>query len=496
VAVSASPPKWDLVIAGARVMDPESGLDAVRWVGIRNGRIESISESPIEGGETLDASNHVLAPGFIDLHIHGQDPPSYDFLARDGVTSALDLEAGVHNIDGFLARREGKSRVHYGASAGHIPARAFVLDGVSLEHLLTARKMESQWRLLWTGVQTWFQGEPRWGRDQASPPEQSAIRTALARELDRGAIGIGMGLAYTPGADKSEVQSVFDLAANYDVPIFVHLPIQLGPNDTKPLEVVIDFARQSGAAIHVVHINSSSQDAVGEYFNLIEAGQAEGMDISAEAYPYTAGSTLIETALFDEGWAERRGMDYGDLQWAATGERLTAESFSRYREQGGTVILHFMKPENVATAVTHPLSIIASDGMPMSDASPHPRGAGTRARVLAEYVRERGDLDLMTALRKMSLGPAQRLEEFVPAMREKGRIRIGADADLVIFDPLRVQDLATFERPHQASAGIPHVLVDGVFVVRDGILVEGAAPGRPLRGLGASAPQSPGTQGN
>jgi len=140
-----------------------------------------------------------------------------------------------------------------------------------------------------------------------------------------------------------------------------------------------------------------------------------------------------------------------------------------------------MKPENVATAIAHPTTLIASDGMPMLDASPHPRGAGTRARVLAEYVRERGDLDLMTALRKMSLAPAQRLEDFVPAMRNKGRIRIGADADLVVFDPDRVRDRATFESPHQASEGIPHVLVGGVFVVRDGQLVEGAAPGRPLR---------------
>ena len=481
LAASAASPAWDLVIAGARVMDPESGLDGVRWVGIRDGRIAAISESPIEGAETLDASDHVLAPGFIDLHVHGQDPQSYDFLARDGVTSALELEAGVHDLDGFLDRREGRTRIHFGASAGHIPARAFVLDGIGLEHLLTARNMESRWRLLWTGFRSWLQGESRWGRGRASPSEQSRIRTALMNELDRGAIGIGMGLAYTPGADAREIQSIFDLAADYGVPCFVHLPAQAGPNDMEPLEVVIGFAREAGAALHVVHINSSSQDAVGASLNLIESAREEGLDISTEAYPYTAGSTLIETALFDEGWGERRGMDYGDLQWAATGERLTAESFSRYRKQGGTVILHFMKAENVATAITHPLSLIASDGMPMSDASPHPRGAGTRARVLAEYVRERGDLDLMSALRKMSLAPAERLEAFLPAMRKKGRIRIGADADLVVFDPARVRDRATFERPHQASEGIPHVLVDGVFVVRDGELIEEVAPGRPLR---------------
>ena len=476
-----APPQWDVVVAGARVMDPESELDAVRWVGIHEGRITAISKLPIEGKETVDATGLVLAPGFIDLHVHGQEPTSYDFLARDGVTTALDLEAGVHNLDDFLERRAGKARVNFGAAAGHIPARAFVLDDIGLEHLITAKSMESRWRLLWTGFVAWLGDEPRWGRSPADAEEQAEIRDALVTELDQGAIGIGMGLAYTPGADAREIQTVFDLAAEYGVPCFVHLPAQAGPEDMEPLETTIEFAEKAGAGLHVVHINSSSQDAVGAYLARIDSARAQGLDISTEAYPYTAGSTLIETALFDEGWRERRRMDYGDLQWAATGERLRAESFARYREQGGTVILHFMKPENVATAIAHPTTLVASDGMPMLDASPHPRGAGTRARVLAEYVRERGDLDLMTALRKMSLAPAQRLEDFVPAMRNKGRIRIGADADLVVFDPDRVRDRATFESPHQASEGIPHVLVGGVFVVRDGQLVEGAAPGRPLR---------------
>ncbi len=471
--------EYELVVSGGRVMDPESGLDAVRHIGIRDGKVEALSETPLSGDEVLDASGLVVAPGFIDIHVHGQHAAGYDYMARDGVTTALDLEAGATGLDEFIEDRVGKARIHYGVAAGHIGSRVKVKHGLSPGHVLT-RQLEGgflSWILRF--VQRWFR-PTGWINEPASEKEREEIVSVLDEDLAAGAIGIGMGIAYTPGADREELKAVFELAARRGVPCFVHMRMQSSPTDTSPLEQVIGLARETGAALHIVHVNSSSLAAIESNLASIEQVRAEGLDVTTEAYPYTAASTMIETALFDEGFREKRGVDYGDLQWVETGERLTEETFRKYRAQGGPVILHMMQPEWIEVAMAHPLVMIASDGMPMVPGA-HPRGAGSHARVLGHYVRERGALSLMKAIEKLALMPAQRMEAFVPDMKQKGRIRVGADADLAIFDPATVRDRATFEEPLQYSEGIPHVLVDGVFVVRDGELVdldEGAAPGR------------------
>jgi len=209
---------------------------------------------------------------------------------------------------------------------------------------------------------------------------------------------------------------------------------------------------------------------------MIEGAQRRGLDVTTEAYPYTAGMTDISSAVFDEGWQARTGgISYGDLQWAATGERLTAETFARYRKQGGMVALHSIPEDMVRTAVANPIVMIASDGI-MENGKGHPRAAGTYARVLGRYVREQHALGLMDAIRKMNLMPAQRL-----GIQTKGRLQVGADADLTVFDPDKVIDRATFDNPAQYSEGISYVLVNGTFVVKEGRVQEGVAPGRGLR---------------
>jgi dihydroorotase len=214
---------------------------------------------------------------------------------------------------------------------------------------------------------------------------------------------------------------------------------------------------------------------------LIEGARTRGVDVSTEAYPYTAGSTSIESAIFDEGWQERLRISYGDIQWQDTGERLTEETFQKYREKGGIVIIHMMKPEWIDLAVRTPFVMIASDGMPYAPGA-HPRSAGTFSRVLGRYVREREILDLLEAVAKMTLYPAQRLEAVAPSMKRKGRIQEGADADITLFDLGTIVDTATFQDELSFSKGVVHVLVGGTFVVRDSHSVKDVFPGKPVLG--------------
>ena len=442
---------FDVVIANGRVMDPATNLDAPRFVGVRAGKIASISATPLEGRATIDATGLVVAPGFIDLHQHGQTPENYRLKALDGVTMALELEAGASPVSAWNHARQDKSLINYGASAGHIPA------------LMTV--MHDSGGLL--------------PRDTAANdvPTEAQHRESLAllrRGLDEGGLGIGMGIAYVK-ATRAQILDVFRLAAERKVPVFVHMrnsgPQEPGAIDS--LQEVLANATASGASLHIVHITSTCLRETPLCLEMIAGARKRGLDVTTEAYPYTAGMTDLSSAIFEPGWEKRQGgISFGDLQWAATGERLTAESFARYRKQGGMVAIHSIPEEVVRTALSNSMVMIASDGI-LDGGKGHPRAAGTFSRVLGRYVREQHVLPLMDALRKMTVMPADRL-----SLKNKGRLAVGADADITVFDPAKVIDHATFERPALPSEGIRYVLVEGVAVVRQGQAQDGAMPGR------------------
>ncbi len=477
---SAETPDLDVVLAGGRVIDPESGLDAVRHVGLRGDRIVAVSEKGLEarlrpGGTRIDAAGLVVAPGFIDLHAHGQSARANEFQVHDGVTTALELEGGAPQVARWLASRAGKARAHYGVSVSHGDARTLVLPGIG-------ERARAE-LLAVTGDFDSYQAAPGSallaGLRETLPDDRlGALREALEQGLREGGLGIGMAHQYYPGADRREIFRVFQFAAEKRVPIFTHVR-SMGLD---AMQEVVANAAATGASLHIVHVNSMSLGQLPLVLDLIGGAQRRGLDVTTEAYPYTAGSTGIESAIFDDGWRERMGIDYGDVQWQATRERLTAESFARYRRQGGIVILHSMKEEMIDLAMRTPFVMVASDGMPYAKGA-HPRSAGTFSRVLARYVRERGVVSLPEALGKMTLMPARRLEGVAPTMKNKGRLREGADADVTVFDPATVRDTATFEADLSFSEGIKHVLVAGSFVVRDGVTVEGAFPGRAISGI-------------
>ena len=465
---------YDIVLSGGRVMDPETGLDAVRNVGIRGSEIVAISEDPLTGDIVVDVTGLVVAPGFIDLHSHGQTNRANEFQARDGVTTALEMESGVASPAAFLARRGEGAILNYGATVSHMSNRAWAMPErvAALERARAMLDSDNDAGLRQLG------SVGSAGRyDPVDPDNYRALRGALERGLSEGALGIGMAHQYYPGASLEEILEVFKFASEANTTIYTHVRDMT----ISAMHEVVANAVATGASLHIVHVNSSSLWNIGPILDLIGGVQSRGFDVTTEAYPYTAASTGLQSTIFDPGWQEKLQIGYGDVQWQDSGERLTEETFRSYRSEGGTVIIHMMKDEWIREALGRDFVMVASDGMPYAPGA-HPRSAGTFSRFLGRYVRDEGLMPLMDGLAKITIMPARRLEGMTDQAARKGRLQVGMDADITVFDPSSIIDTATFEDDLSYSVGVVHVLVGGQFVVRDSENVDGAMPGRAITG--------------
>jgi len=465
LCTAAAAQQYDLVLQGGRVMDPETGLDAVRNVGIQNGKIERISEQPLSGRRLIKVEGLVVAPGFIDLHEHGQDLASGRVKAFDGVTTALEMEIGVPDVGEFLKLKDGHSLINYGTTASYVAARARVFG-----HPLPVGTILPK-----NGPAT----------DQQATPEQiQQVQQLLRDELNAGALGVGIGIEYVPGSTRLEVIDIFRVASERKVPVYTHMRSagRIEPNSAiASTEEVIGAAAITGASLHIVHINSTCLLQSMDCLSIVEGARAHGVDVTTEAYPYIAGMTAINSAVFNPGWREKLGIDYGNLVMPNTGEHLTKERFEELHSSNTQqwVLIYANTQEMIDQIIPNPLIMIASDG-----AVGHPRNAGTYSRVIAQYVREKKTLTLMEALKKMTLMPAQMLERSTPAAHKKGRLQEGSDADIVVFDPQTFADRSTFEKPMEPSVGVHELLVNGVFLIDQQKMVPDVYPGKAILGPG------------
>lgn len=498
---SMDAPDFDIVIAGGRVIDPETGLDAVRSVGIRGGSIAAISDAGLSGGQVLDARGHVVTPGFIDLHCHTQSLPGDRIQAFDGVTTTLELESGILPVGDWYDQQGRTGRaINYGASASWIFARIAELS---------PQMGEPQPSL------TYFQAAYRYSAWQHEVSTREQIERVLARldqGLSEGALGIGINNGYVPGAGVQEMSLVADLAARYDVPTFTHIQFMsnIDPQSSQEAYLrLIAYAATSGAHMHICHLNSTSLRDIERCAHLISVAQQHGLRITVEAYPYGAASTVVGAAfLAHPCYCERTGATWSDIVLNATGEAVCDEDELRrvqQEEPGQPIVWHFLSPETdpedqrlLDLSVLYPGGAIASDAMPWeqpghvlvegdvwplpADAVAHPRSAGTFARFFAQYVTRRRLIDLPDAVAKCTLIPAEILSSASAAACRKGRLQVGADADVAVFDLEAFEDRATFSEPTHPSAGMAHLLVGGVPLIRQGAIDTAVRPGAAVRG--------------
>lgn len=477
----------DLVFSGARVIDPETGWDAIGDVAVTGGEITAVSRESLPGRVRIDVTGLVLCPGFIDLHSHAQSVPGHRLHALDGVTTALDLEVGRRDVPAALRHAEDEGRpLNFGFSAGWASTRA-AMDGPPIDERRQLIPMTPGWNQPWRDAKV------------------EALVDRLGEQLNAGALGVGLLLGYAPEVTRAEYLRVARLAAEFGVPTFTHSRYVSLEEPGSSLEGILEIvaaATGTGARMHVCHLNSTSTRRVDEIAAVLSRARSFGVHVTTEAYPYAAGATSIGAAFLDPAVLHRMGLRPSSITHLGLGRRLRdLDELARLRAADPTAPVFIEWADETVAAdrallersLLFPDTAIASDSMsPLRDgavvaewpigpgAVAHPRSAGCFAKVFRWLVRERGVLTLPEAVRRCTLVPAQILAPAAPAMRRKARVQAGCDADLTVFDPDRFADRATYADP-AASTGVVHSLVAGDFVVRDGELVLDAFPGRPIR---------------
>ena len=477
---------YDIVIMGGRVIDPETQFDDIANVGVLDGRISAISKEPLQGKEIVDAAGKVVAPGFIDTHFHWQAPMGYRLGLRDGLTSSMDLELGCAGsyLDDWYKSREGVTQVNYGCAVSHEFARATVIDGSVGDYLRTGPIAMLETRK-----------KNGWSVTRPSLEQTNAILEEIDRGLQAGAPGIGSTLGYMrDGVSSREIYELQRVGARYGRLTAAHTRYTLGTDTTEnngAQELIANAVALNAPAI-VLHFNNPGWRLTHE---MITELQDRGHNIWGEIYPYEAGSTTLNASfLAPESWIGDLGKRYEDtVQDPVTGEFYTLESFKAAVASDPTklVIVYKMPPEEAAKWLTLKGVTMASDAaaaepylapwdFPLDKlGNAHPRTAGARG-ISIRYGREH-NIPMMQLISILSYNAAKHLGDAgLKFMQERGRVQVGMAADIVVFDPERFTDNATYENGVLPSTGIEIVIVNGQIALRDDKVLPVFA-GQPIR---------------
>ena len=486
MAMPALAVDYDLVINNGRVMDPETLFDGVANVGIKDGRIAEISKTPLKGAKTIDATGHIVAPGFIDTHFHWQAPIGYRLGLRDGLTSSMDLELGCAGsyIAAWYKAREGVTQANYGCGASHEFARAMVIDGSVGDYLLN-------------GPVAVFETRKKngWSVQRPTLEQGNAILAEIDKGLQAGAPGIGSTVGYMrDGVSSREMYEVQKVGARYGRPTGAHTRYTLGTDTTEnngAQELVANALALNAPAI-VLHFNNPGWRLAHE---MISGLQDQGHNIWGEIYPYAAGSTTLNASFLEpKSWIDDLGKRYEDtLQDPVTGDFYTLETYKAgvASEPTKPIVVFKMPAEDAPKWLTLKGVTMASDAtaaepylgpwdFPLDKlGNAHPRTAGSRG-VTIRFGRE-NNIPMMHLMSILSYNAAKHLGDTgLKFMQERGRMQTGMVADIVVFDPERFTDNSTYEKGVAPSTGMKAVIVNGQIALSDDKVLPVFA-GQPIR---------------
>ncbi|MGN1016692.1 MAG: amidohydrolase family protein [Faecousia sp.] len=436
------------LITGGRVIDPANRVDAKLNLLVENGKIAWVGQGTVPADRVLDAAGKIVTPGFIDIHMHedpvvnGEIQPSiFPMMLRMGVTTAVGGNCGINVYDPGdyldIVDRRG-APVNVALFAGH----EYYRKAAGATDIYAA----------------------------ACEAEKQGMEAGLRRALDRGCVGVSFGLRYVPGADKDEFYRAAKCCAPWGKLIASHLR-----DDADGIFDAIDefcaAGVEYGLPVQISHIGSMGGFGQMEgVLRQLDAYRLNGLDVAMDCYPYFAFSTRIGTPTYDPGWLQRYHCDYDVLEFCEgryKGERATKETFDEVRRDfpDCITVCHVMQEADIRRAFRHKAVMLGSDGL-VNNGQGHPRAAGSFPRFLAEFSRK-GDLSLYDAVEKMTSQSAERL-----GFAGKGRLNVGADADITVFDYDTVQDTATFENPAAQPRGIAYVLIGGELALEHGEILK------------------------